>query len=180
MKLVKVIVSSNILAFILSLMATGIDFNTYFMGVISPDIDVLIEMNWIVGPENWSAHPEVLIMSLFLHIGIVHLLINLIMLFYINTLEIKTNKFMLVYFISGIVGNLCAVLIEEITVLGASGAILGVIGYAIWSQFREVIWIVVLTIVPGLIIPGISNGAHFGGLLAGLLLGLFSKHQITN
>jgi rhomboid protease GluP len=170
-----ILILGNIAAFILSLLATSVNFNTYIFGIISPDIEKLKEINWIVSPYNLFIHPEALVTSLFMHIGVVHLLINLIMLLYLTTLEIKRIKFMLVYFTSGIVGNLAAVLIEDTAVLGASGAILGVLGYSLWHQFREVYMVILLTVIPGLFIPGISNGAHIGGLVTGLILGFCSK-----
>jgi membrane associated rhomboid family serine protease len=170
-----IFILGNIAAFFISLIATGIYFNTYIFGIISPDIEKLKEINWIVSPDNLFIHPEALLMSLFLHIGIVHLLINLIMLLYLTTLKIKTGKFMLIYFTSGIMGNLTAVLIEDTAVLGASGAILGVLGYSLWHQFKEVYMVILLTVIPGLFIPGISNGAHLGGLITGIVIGMMSK-----
>jgi rhomboid protease GluP len=172
-----ILIISNIAVFLLSLLVTGVHFNTYIFGIISPDIEKLKQFNWIVSPENLSAHPEALFMSLFMHIGIVHLLLNLIMLLYLTILEIKTGKFLLVYFLSGVVGNLTAVLIEDVAILGASGAILGVLGYSLWNQFREVYLMILVTVIPGLLIPGVSDGAHIGGLITGFAIGLMFKHK---
>jgi membrane associated rhomboid family serine protease len=170
-----ILILGNIAAFVLSLLATSVNFNTYIFGIISPDIEKLKEINLIASPDNLFIHPEALLMSLFMHIGIIHLLINLIMLLYLTTLEIKKIRFMLVYFISGIVGNMAAVLIEDVAVLGASGSILGVLGYSLWNQFREVYMVILLTVIPGLFIPGVSNGAHLGGLMTGIVIGIMSK-----
>ncbi len=84
---------------------------------------------------------------------------------------------MLVYFTSGIVGNMAAVLIEDIAILGASGAILGVLGYSLWNQFREVYLMILVTVIPGLFMPGISNSAHIGGLMTGFVIGMISKQK---
>ena len=178
MKLVKVIALSNILAFILSLMVTGVDFNFYWMSLIGPDIDGLKALSWIIHPENLSDHAQALFYSLFMHIGIVHLLINLILIIYLGLLPIGPFRFLMVYSISGIIGNIAAVMIENITVLGASGAILGVLGYGMVALrqdrelFKDMFWITALTVIPGLFLPGVSNGAHLGGLITGLVLGL--------
>ncbi len=83
---------------------------------------------------------------------------------------------MLVYFTSGIVRNLAAVLIEDVVILGASGAILGVLGYSLWNQFREVYMMISLNVIPELFIPGISNGAHIGGVT----IGMMSKREYKN
>jgi membrane associated rhomboid family serine protease len=183
MKLVKIIAMSNILAFILSLMATGVELNFYWLSLVGPDIDGLKALNLIVHPDNLSDHAQVLFTSLFMHIGVVHLLINLILILYLGLLPIGTLRFLMVYFISGIIGNIAAVMIEEICVLGASGAILGVLGYGMVSLrqdrelFKDMFWISVLTVIPGLFLPGVSNGAHLGGLITGLLIGLASKRE---
>jgi rhomboid protease GluP len=180
MKLVKGIAVSNILAFILSLMATGVEFNFYWLSLIGPDIDGLKALNWIVHPDNLSDHAQALFYSLFLHIGIVHLLINLILILYLGLLPIKPFKFLIVYFMSGIAGNIAAVLFEDIAVLGASGAILGVLGYGMVNLrhdkqlFKDMFWISALTVIPGLFLPGVSDGAHIGGLITGLLIGILS------
>jgi membrane associated rhomboid family serine protease len=183
MKLVKIIALSNILAFILSLMATEIDFNFYWMSVIGPDVDKLKALNLIVHPDNLIDHAQALFYSLFMHIGLVHLLINLILILYLGLLPIKPFKFLMVYFISGITGNIAAVMIENITVLGASGAILGVLGYGMVSLrhdrqlFKDMFWISFLTVVPGLFLPGVSIGAHIGGLMTGFVIGMVSKRE---
>jgi rhomboid protease GluP len=178
MKLVKVIALSNILAFILSLVVTGIDFNFYWMSLVGPNIDGLKALNLIIHPDNLSDHAQALFYSLFMHIGLVHLLINLILILYLGLLPIKPFKFLMVYFTCGVIGNIAAVLIEDIAVLGASGAILGVLGYGIVALrhdrelFKDMFWITALTVIPGLFLPGVSNGAHLGGLFTGAVLGL--------
>ena len=84
----------------------------------------------------------------------------------------------MVYSISGIIGNIAAVMIENIAVLGASGSILGVLGYGMVSLrqdrelFKDMFWITALSVIPGLFLPGVSNGAHLGGLVTGAVLGL--------
>ena len=184
MKLVKIIAMSNILAFILSLMATEIDFNFYWMSVIGPDVDKLKALNLIVHPDNLSDHAQALFYSLFMHIGVVHLLINLILILYLGLLPIKPWRLLLVYFTSGITGNVAAVLIEDIAVLGASGAILGVLGYGMVSLrqdrdlFKDMFWITALSVIPGLFLPGVSNGAHIGGLITGISIGIFSRLHV--
>ena len=178
MKLVKIIAMSNILAFILSLMATGVELNFYWMSLIGPDIDGLKALSWIIHPENLSDHAQALFYSLFMHIGIVHLLINLILIIYLGLLPIGPFRFLMVYSISGIIGNIAAVMIENIAVLGASGSILGVLGYGMVSLrqdrelFKDMFWITALSVIPGLFLPGVSNGAHLGGLVTGAVLGL--------
>jgi membrane associated rhomboid family serine protease len=185
MKLVKIIAVSNILAFILSLMVAGVDFNFYWLSLVGPNIEGLKALNLIIHPDNLSDHAQTLFYSLFMHIGLVHLLINLILILYLGLLPIKPFKFLIVYFVSGVTGNIAAVLIEDIAVLGASGAILGVLGYGMISLrydrelFKDMFWITALSVVPGLFLPGVSNGAHLGGLVTGVVIGMISKREFA-
>ena len=178
MKLVKIIAVSNILAFILSLIVTGVELNFYWMSLVGPNIEGLKALNLIVHPENIGSHGQALVTSLFLHIGVVHLVINLILIIYLGLLPIGPFRFLMVYSISGIIGNIAAVMIENIAVLGASGSILGVLGYGMVSLrqdrelFKDMFWITALSVIPGLFLPGVSNGAHLGGLVTGAVLGL--------
>lgn len=47
---------------------------------------------------------------------------------------------------------------------------MGVLGFEfIKTGNKEVLLIILLTVIPGIFLPGISNGAHVGGLLAGMI-----------
>jgi membrane associated rhomboid family serine protease len=173
--MIKLLLISNVLVFLISIAVAGLNINLYWLGIISPDIGKLIDMNWVVHPDN--VNPVSLFTSLFLHLGLVHLVLNLIMILYLGILPIKPFRFVMVYITSGMFGNIAAILFEEIAILGASGAILGVLGYGMVSirdgqLLKEMLWITALTVIPGLFVSGISNGAHFGGVITGALLGL--------
>jgi membrane associated rhomboid family serine protease len=168
-KLIKALVFCNIVAFLLSIALTGTQFNFFWMGLISPNIDQLIDMKWIVKLESF--HPLSLISSLFLHIGIVHLIVNLILIIYLGLINISPGRFLVVYIASGVIGNLCAIFTDERGVLGASGAVMGVLGYEIIyglknnidkSSIKELFNIVLLTIIPGLLLSCVSDGAYIG------------------
>jgi membrane associated rhomboid family serine protease len=71
-------------------------------------------------------------------------------------------------------------MIEDNAILGASGAVMGVLGYGLFSQSRlrkMNIAMVVLTFVPGLVLSGLSNSAHIGGLITGVMIGLVWKSE---
>jgi rhomboid protease GluP len=174
--MIKLLLISNVLVFLISIAVAGLNINLYWLGIISPDIGELISLNWVVHPDN--VNPVSLFTSLFLHLGLVHLVLNLIMILYLGILPIKPFRFVMVYVISGMIGNLAAILFEGMAILGASGAILGVLGYGMISLredkqlFKDMFWITALTVIPGLFLSGMSNGAHIGGVITGAVLGL--------
>ena len=130
-----------------------------------------------------------LITSLFLHFGIQHLLNNMVMLAalgYQLENEIGRIKFLLIYFISGIGGNLCSLYWnvshgEQIISAGASGAIFGLMGALLYIvavnrgrlgrlSGRGMLIMVALSLYFGLTSSGVDNSAHIGGLICGILI----------
>lgn len=126
--------------------------------------------------------------------GLLHVGMNLWVLWQLGRLyEIMfgTRRFVLIYFVTGIVASLTTllrfvVLRHDGASVGASGAIFGIIGAMIFSIRRSrrwrndrgargivqqlLFWIVV-NIAIGLSVPQIDLAAHAGGLITGLLLG---------
>ena len=129
-----------------------------------------------------------LITSLFLHFGIQHLLNNMVMLGalgYQLENEIGRIKFLLIYFISGVGGNLCSLYWnvshgEQVISAGASGAIFGLMGALLYIvavnrgrlglSGRGMLIMVVLSLYFGLTSSGVDNSAHIGGLIGGILI----------
>ena len=130
-----------------------------------------------------------LITSLFLHFGIQHLLNNMVMLGalgYQLENEIGRIKFLLIYFISGIGGNLCSLYWnvshgEQIISAGASGAIFGLMGALLYIvavnrgrlgrlSGRGMLIMVALSLYFGMTSSGVDNSAHIGGLIWGILI----------
>ena len=129
-----------------------------------------------------------LVTSLFLHFGIEHLLNNMVMLGALGwNLELETGKirFLLIYFLSGVGGNLCSLLFnqsigETVVSAGASGAIFGLMGALVLVVIkrkgrvgnlnsRGIIFMVGLSLYFGLTSSGVDNAAHIGGLICGFL-----------
>ena len=130
-----------------------------------------------------------LITSLFIHFGIQHLLNNMVMLGalgYQLENEIGRIKFLLIYFISGIGGNLCSLYWnvshgEQVISAGASGAIFGLMGALLYIvavnrgrlgrlSGRGMLIMVALSLYFGLTSSGVDNSAHIGGLICGILI----------
>lgn len=130
-----------------------------------------------------------LVTSMFLHFGIDHLVNNMVMLGALGwNLEIEVGKlrFLLIYFISGIGGNLCSLFFNQlegtaVVSAGASGAVFGLMGALVCAAIqrrgyvgrlnkRGLIFMVALSLYFGLTSSGVDNAAHIGGLVCGFLL----------
>lgn len=136
--------------------------------------------------EPWG-----LVTYMFLHGGMGHVFFNMLSLFFFGPrLESRLGGagFLWLYFISGITGGLLSlVLSPNAAVIGASGAVFGVMfGYAwFWPRDRILIWGIIpiearwlVLIMTGIsiysgITPGaggnIAHFAHLGGFLGGFL-----------
>lgn len=137
--------------------------------------------------------------ALFLHFGLFHLTMNLWALWDGGQLVERMYghlRFVFIYFASGLSGNLLSLVNQGNQAIsgGASGAIFGVYGALlvfVWREqrqldtreFRWLFWgglgFSAVSITLGLLIPGIDNSAHIGGLLAGCLLGLLLGRPLT-
>ena len=138
--------------------------------------------------------------AMFLHFGIQHLGSNMISLWaigpYAETFFGKA-RYLLLYLVSGICGNLLTVAVELHTgsyalSAGASGAICGLLSvfliFALMPQTRRafplprVLAAIALVLLPGLTDQSISMTAHLGGLIGGFLLSavmtLLMRHRI--
>lgn len=125
-----------------------------------------------------------LITSIFLHIGIWHLFCNMYSLYIIGK-EVESffgkTKYLIIFLISGISGSLLALSFEHNTVsAGASGAIFGLLGALLYFGYyyrtylgvaiqKSILPVIVINLLIGFMIPGISNAAHIGGLVGGVL-----------
>lgn len=125
-----------------------------------------------------------LLTALFLHGGLLHFAFNSYALLGLGPLvegEYGAERFWVVYLASGFLGNLAHVLLSPAPVVGASGAICGLVGVLIAYGSRvgtaggrsvkaEMLRFAVLIGVISLM-PGVSWQAHLGGLVGGLGLG---------
>jgi len=141
------------------------------------------------------ARPYTLLTSMFLHGGVDHILFNMYVLFIFGTLleqRIGQKRFMFIYFASGILAALISQFIYP-AALGASGAIMGMMGVVIMIMPRLKVlffffipmplWVagIVIAVIDilGVFIPGggVANVAHLVGLACGLVYGYSLKKQ---
>ena len=124
-----------------------------------------------------------LITATFLHGSIIHLGLNMLVLWIIGPpLEeyFGHARYLLVYLVSGLAGSAGALILSGgRPTVGASGAIFGIMGAALVLEARR-IWVfggqamglVVVNLLFTVAIPGISIGGHIGGLIGGGLCAL--------
>lgn len=131
--------------------------------------------------------------SLFLHASASHLFFNMIALYFFGRVvedELKARRFLIIYLLSGLAGNLAYGFTSTLPAVGASGCIFGVMGAAMLIKPKEMIRLYVIPLPLGLIailyiltqaalavIPlsdtGIAYMAHIGGLVMGIVLVFF-------
>ena len=133
------------------------------------------------------SRPWRFVSAIFLHGGIGHLLYNIfaLMLFgFILESIIGSRRFLLVFFVSGILANLISVNFY-LSSLGASGAIFGVLGALVVARPMMPVWAFSLPMpmflasilwafgdLIGVFIPsGVGNIAHLSGLAMGIIFG---------
>ena len=125
-----------------------------------------------------------LITSIFLHIGFWHIFCNMYSLYIIGK-EVENFfgkiKYLIIFLLSGITGSIMALCFNHNTIsAGASGAIFGLLGALLYFGYyyrtylgvaiqKSILPVIVVNLLIGFMIPGISNAAHIGGLVGGIL-----------
>ncbi len=163
-------------------------------GVTDTDGPALVGVGAII-PGTLQNHDYWrLIAAMFIHIGMLHLLLNLWALFqlgYVFEMMFGSIRFAVTYFASGLIASIASAYFSHGISAGASGAIFGILGALIFAIRRSPVWRhqpwtrnltrqlvgwAALNVIIGFSMPGIDNAAHLGGFAAGLLLGLI-PHQ---
>ncbi|MGH9326193.1 MAG: rhomboid family intramembrane serine protease [Terriglobia bacterium] len=136
---------------------------------------------WIFVGQYWR-----LVTAIFLHAGLIHIGFNLWCLIDVGPMVedlFGSAKYVVFYLATGVFGYVVSALWHPFGLsIGASGAIMGLIGILIGASYhlgsmgkelrrqlwRWVIYIVIFSLLP---MFSIDNAAHAGGFLSGLLLG---------
>jgi rhomboid protease GluP len=160
-----------------------------------------VQLHWGAnfGPATQDGEWWRLASAMFLHFGIMHLLLNALSLWDAGQLVERMYgrwRFIAIYMVSGLFGNILSLVLQGNQAVsgGASGAIFGVYGAALVFLWRERAaisayefrWLFgggvafsIVTIILGYIIPGIDNAAHIGGFIAGALTSICLSQSIT-
>jgi membrane associated rhomboid family serine protease len=133
---------------------------------------------WLYAPGYTVIEPWRMITSIFIHLSIFHVLINMYSLYVIGpALEALLGRirYLALFLIAGFGGSVGVLLIASPNTgaAGASGAIFGLLGAFFIIQRKmggnlaQLTVVIVLNLVIGFVIPGIAWQAHVGGLIAG-------------
>jgi len=161
--------------------------------IAGPVVDEYIALN----PSEIFRMPWQIVTSIFDHAGLVHYFVNMLVLYFFGgELErrIGSKKYLSVFLISGIAGNLAYIVYAYMTnpfipALGASAAIFGVMGaLAVLAPYITVIifplpipinirWAILffalydLILLPYSMQTGVAHISHLAGLAVGILMG---------
>lgn len=149
----------------------------------STNVETLIQFGAKFNPAILEGEWWRIATSMFLHIGFLHLLMNMVALYYLGTVVERifgSLRFVYIYFLAGIAGGLTSFAFNISVAAGASGAIFGLLGALLFfgtiyrdlfkqTMGKNLIIILLLNIVLGFAIPQIDMGAHLGGLIGGYL-----------
>lgn len=145
-----------------------------------------------VSPTLLKAQPWRAFTSMWLHADVSHILFNMLFLFVIGRpLETIFGhwRFLLIYLLSGITGDIIAGLFSKTNVIsiGASTALFGLIGAGLILQFLNPIYhslsaslwsTLIANLIFDVLSPSISLSGHLGGLLGGLIFGFLFRPAV--
>ena len=170
--------------------------------ILSIDSIAIKPSNIFQGNYVWT-----FLTSMFMHGSFLHLFVNMLSLFFIGNLIEKilgVKRYIFFYLISGLLAGLFFVLSSSIFpadfnayAVGASGALFGLVGLLVLLTPNLPVYVMfipipikmkyaaigLLVVLWGISIVGnvpIGNTAHLGGLVAGLIYGLYLRKKYPN
>lgn len=186
--LIKAIIYLNAGMFIISILLSpgGLNFSGNPLTLLSPGSQGLL----IFGatgtiPIDRMGRWWTLLSANYLHGGILHILFNMLALRQIAPLivrEYNISRMFILYTLGGIAGFAISYLAGVEFTIGSSAAVCSLIGAALYfgksrggvygqAVYRQVGGWVIGIFAFGILVPGINNWGHAGGILAGILLG---------
>ncbi len=164
---------------------------------IATTINSSLETQLGLVPLLFAGRPWTVLTAMFVHVSFWHIFGNMLTLYFFGMALyhlIGQGRFLLVYFIGGIIGNLLYVLLGApmSIVVGASGAVFAVAGalavmvprlqVRVYFVLPMPLWAVVIVFfglwsIPGFMTTGIAWQAHLGGLATGLVAGYFFRRR---
>ncbi len=190
-----ILISINVILFILFSILLSTE-------LLSLNSIALQPANIFAGKYLWT-----FLTSMFMHANFFHLFVNMLSLFFIGSLIeriLGRKRYLSFYLISGLVAGLFFVLFSLVFLadfnayaVGASGALFGLVGILVLLtpnlpvyvmfipipikiKYAAIGLLVVLWLISITTNLGIGNTAHFGGLIAGILYGIYLKKRYPN
>jgi rhomboid protease GluP len=183
--LVRLIIYTNVFIYLLSILInpSGIGVAMNPLMFFSPSESSLFLLGAtgslpVIHFHRWWT----LITASFLHGGLLHIFFNMMALNQLGPFvvsEFGAHRFAVIYTVTGVAGFFLSCLAGIPFTIGASAGICGLIGAILYfaksrggfygdAIYRQAMGWVVGLVLFGLLIPGINNWAHGGGLVAGI------------
>lgn len=173
------IIAINVVLFVVELALGGAGAALIRLGAMVPIL--------VATGEYWR-----LITAMFLHVGVLHLLLNSYGLYLFGSLiegVFGSARFLAIYLVTGFFASAASFAFGEPNRIaaGASGAIFGLLGAWLaynWrrrelsmaqANVRGALILIAINLFLGFQIAGIDNLAHIGGLVAGVVAGLAAE-----
>ena len=191
---VKIIIAVNVGMYLISILlnprATGLSMNP--LTFLSPsDTSLFIMGATGTVPIDEYHRLWTLVSASFLHGGILHIFFNMAALRQLATVvnrEFGVYRMFVIYTVSGIIGFWISYLAGITFTIGASASVCGLVGALLYygksrggiygrNLYRQIFGWVVFIFIFGLIVPGINNWGHGGGILAGIIFGYLLGYQ---
>jgi membrane associated rhomboid family serine protease len=167
----KTLLAVNILVYVITAAQGG--------GLNAPGGRLFVD--WVLfGPLVAQGDWWRLITSAFLHGSLLHIAFNMYFLWFVGSAveqALGRGRFLLLYFVSALAGSAGALVhTPDQPVVGASGALFGVLGAALVLERQRnyvlggsAAGLIVINLILGFTLSNISIGGHIGGLIAGVL-----------
>ncbi len=197
MQVIRLITYACGTLFVLSLLSNtrwaSLSFDPF--SLLAPDSRALVLLGATGrGPIDQYGRWWTVFTATYLHGGILHILFNMMALRQIGPLiiqEFGPSRMFLIYTLGGALGYVASYLAGTWLTIGASSAVCSLIGAALYygksrgghfgqMVYREVSGWVIGLFVFGLLMPGIDNWAHGGGLIGGIVLGMLFGYSERN
>lgn len=144
---------------------------------------------YLFGALVKDGSPIRILTSMFLHIGLIHYLMNAYALILLGK-QVENFyghlKTLIIFIFSGVVGNLLSLILmaDNAISVGASGAIFGLMGALLYFAInqrtymaealkKEILPVIIINLLLGFMVTGINMYAHIGGLIGGMLAAIF-------
>ncbi|MCY6959340.1 rhomboid family intramembrane serine protease [Clostridium brassicae] len=152
--------------------------------IFDSDIRVLVFLGAKVNELISQGEYYRLFTAMFLHGGLMHLVLNMYALYALGPLVEKVYgkiKYLIIYFIAGMISSVFSYLFSSGVSIGASGAIFGLLGASLIfgvkmrdkvgkGMVRNIIYVIGINVFIGVAMPNIDNFGHMGGLIGGIII----------
>ena len=173
------------------MVASGMDF-------MNPNAQTLLDWGADFGPRTLNGEWWRMASCLFLHFGIVHLGMNMFVLWGLGQLTerfVGSTGFAIAYLISGIAGSIVSLAWNPVGIsAGASGAVFGAAGTLLGfvalrrdtlppevrgQMLKSMAKFLLLNTVIGISVARIDMAAHMGGFLGGVICGMILSQPLS-